>query len=366
MLKKPTSIPSKSDSIKTLEEKKRNVSCEVSDKQCKNQLNRKSKRCYIDKLDCNSFGSIRNGFSKGILEIAKEDRRVVALCADLSGSVKVGEFARKYPKRFFEFGVAEQNMMGAAAGMCLNEKIPFVTSYAAFNPGRNWDQLRVSVCYSNSNVKILGSHAGLLTGPDGATHQALEDIAITRTLPNLCIISPCDEEEMRKAVIASAKYEGPIYLRAPRENSLNITNKNTKFEIGKSNVLDLGDDLLIVSHGIGVRFAIEAKKNLLQYGIDSTVVNMHTIKPLDEKTLVKYAKKCNGVMTIEDHQKIGGLGSAVCEVLSDKLPMKVVRIGVKDTFSESGEGYELLDKHKISTKEIVKRAKRLLGVKNGM
>ncbi|MFW6233574.1 MAG: transketolase family protein [Nanoarchaeota archaeon] len=318
------------------------------------------KKSYIDKLDINSFGSIREGFSKGLMELGKLNKDVVVLSADLASSVKVADFAKKYPKRFFEFGIAEQNMMSASAGMCLNNKIPFVTSYAVFNPGRNWDQVRVSVCYSNANIKIFGSHAGLLTGADGATHQALEDIAITKVLANMCVISPCDEEEMRKAVIESVKYNGPVYLRGVRENSLNITNKNTKFEIGKSNVLDKGDDLLIVSCGICVRFALEAKRELLKLGIDSTVLNMHTIKPVDEHNLLKYAKKCKKVITIEDHQVIGGLGSSVCDVLSEKCPVRVEKIGMNDKFGESGEGYNLLEKYNISTKEIIKRAKKLV------
>jgi transketolase len=356
MLRKPISMPNESVKKVSLE-KNTSVSCEVKKDKI---VKKKNKKCYIDKIDNNSIGSMRDGFSKGLVEIGRKSKKVVVLCADLKGSVKAGDFAKKYPNRYFEFGVSEQNMMGGAVGMCLNDKIPFVTSYAAFNPGRNWDQLRVSVCYSNSNVKILGSHAGLLTGPDGATHQALEDIAITRVLPNLVVIAPCDEEEMRKAVIGSYKHEGPIYLRMPREKSLNITDKNSKFEIGKANVLDNGNDLLIVSYGTTVSFALFAKKKLLKEGIDATVMNMHTIKPIDESSLVKYVKKCGAVLTVEDHQVIGGLGSAVCEVLSEKFPVLVDRIGVYDKFGESGDGYELLDKYKISCDEIVKRGEKLV------
>ena len=193
------------------------------------------KPSFYSKLNLSSKGATRNGFGEGLYEAGKANKNVVALCADLTDSVKVTKFKEKYPKRFFEMGICEQNMMGAAAGMCLRNKVPFVTSYAAFNPGRNWDQLRVSVCYSNHNVKILGGHAGLTTGSDGATHQALEDIAITRVLPNLTVVVPCDEEETRKATLAIAKHKGPVYLRVSREKSLNITKKSSKFEIGKSN-----------------------------------------------------------------------------------------------------------------------------------
>jgi len=322
----------------------------------KNNIN----KSYFNKLD-KSKGALRDGFSKGLIEAGKKNKNVVALCADLTGSVKVDEFAKKYPTRFYEFGIAEQNMMSAAAGMTINNKIPFVTSYAAFNPGRNWDQLRVSVCYQNSNVKILGGHAGLTTGPDGATHQALEDIAITRVLPNLKVIVPCDEEEAKKATIAIAKDKNPCYLRLSREKSLNITNKKSSFQIGKANVLDIGEDVTIIACGITVQFAIEAKKILLEeHNINATVINLHTIKPLDEKTILKYAKKTNKIITIEEHQKIGGMGSAVTEFLAQNYPIPVEIIGVEDSFGESGAGYDLLKKYNISVNEIIKRVKKIM------
>ena len=309
-------------------------------------------------------GSIREGFSKGLLAISKTNKNIVALTADLKDSLKLGEFAKKHPKRFFECGISEQNMASAAAGMTINKKIPFICSYAAFNPGRNWDQLRVSICYQNSNVKMIGGHAGLTTGPDGATHQALEDIAITRVLPNLTVIVPCDEEESRKATIASVKHKGPVYIRLTRENSKNITTSKTKFEIGKANIIKTGDDLTIIACGLTVQFAIEAQKELKKQKINATIINSHTIKPLDEKTILKYAKKTNAIITIEEHQKIGGMGSAITEFLSQKYPTPIEIIGIEDTFGESGAGYELLEKYNISVAEIIKRAKIILKRKN--
>lgn len=319
-----------------------------------------NKKTYFDKLNKDSLGSIREGFGKGLLEAAKQNKNIVALCADLTNSLKVNYFSEKYPKRFFQFGIAEQNMMSAAAGMCINGKIPFVVSYGAFNPGRNWDQLRVSVCYQKSNVKIIGGHCGLTTGPDGATHQMLEDIAITRVLPNLNVIVPCDEEEAKKATLEITKTNNPCYLRLTREKSLNITNEKTKFEIGKAIVLDEGSDLTIIACGICVQFALEAKKELLKYDIDAAIINMHTLKPLDEKTLLKYAKKTKHFITIEEHQKAGGMGSAISEFLSQNYPIPISIIGVEDRFGESGDGYELLKKYKISVEEIVKKTKNII------
>ncbi len=307
-----------------------------------------------------TYGTTRNGFGEGLLESANKNKNVVALCADLKDSLKLTKFIEKYPNKFFEMGICEQNMMSAAAGMCLNDKIPFVCSYAAFNPGRNWDQLRVSVCYSNHNVKILGGHAGLTTGPDGATHQALEDIAITRVLPNLTVIIPCDEEETRKATIATAKHKGPVYLRVSREKCLNITDKNSKFEIGKANVLKEGKDVTVIACGLTLQFALEAQEILKKEKINVSIINLHTIKPLDKNTILKYAKKTKAIVTIEEHQKICGMGSAVSEFLSENYPIPIEIIGVEDSFGESGEGYELLEKYNISTKEIIKRVKKIL------
>lgn len=311
-----------------------------------------------------NYGSVRNGFGEGLAQAAKSNKNIVALCADLKDSLKLTQFIKENPNRYFEMGICEQNMMSAAAGMCINDKIPFVVSYAVFNPGRNWDQLRVSVCYSKHNVKVIGGHAGLTTGPDGATHQALEDIAITRVIPNLTVIVPCDEEEARKATLAITKYNGPVYLRLSREKSLNITDKMSKFEIGKANVLKEGKDVTIIATGLTVQFALEAQKQLKKEKINATIINLHTIKPLDEKTILTYAKKTKAIVTIEEHQKIGGVGSAVAEYLSQNYPVPIEIIGTEDTFGESGDGYELLEKYNISTKEVIKKVKKVIKRKN--
>jgi transketolase len=247
--------------------------------------------------------------------------------------------------------------------MCLHGKIPLLASYAAFNAGRKWDQLRVSVCYSNHNVKVLGGHAGLTTGPDGATHQALEDIAITRVIPNLDVIIPCDEIESKKATLAMFQNKNPTYLRVSREKSLNITTDKSKFEIGKVNVLDSGSDVTIIACGIAVQFALEAKELLLKENIDATVLNLHTVCPIDEKAIVKYAKLTGAIVTAEEHQINGGMGSAVSEVLCRKYPTPQEFVGVKNTFGESGDGYELLKKYSVSVAAIVKASKKVIARK---
>lgn len=307
-----------------------------------------------NKNNNDSFGEIRKGFSDGLMYSSGKNENIVVLCADLTKSIKADEFAKTYPKRFFEMGISEQNMLMAACGMTSNDKIPFALSYAAFNPGRNWDQLRNGACYSKLNVKIIGGHAGLTTGPDGATHQMLEDIAITRVIPNLVVVVPCDEEETKKATIAISEIKKPCYLRLSREKSINITSKDSFFEIGKANVIDGGNDITIIACGICVGFAINARKILLSdHGISAEVINMHTIKPLDENTILESVKKTGLVITIEEHQINGGMGSAVCEFLSDKYPVKIKRLGMNDSFGESGNGYELLEKYGISTDKIV-------------
>lgn len=332
----------------------------VKKKVAKKTVKKVEDKSLFDSLDSESRGLTRNGFGVGLLEVGKKNKKVVALCADLTGSVKVDKFADKFPNRFFEMGIAEQNMMSVAAGMCLNEKIPLVASYAVFNPGRNWDQLRVSVCYSNANVKILGGHAGLTTGPDGATHQALEDIAITRVLPNLMVVVPCDEIEAKKATHEMFKYVGPVYLRVSREKSLNITTEKSKFVLGKANVLDNGEDVTIIACGMAVQFALEARAKLKEEGIKATVLNMHTISPIDENAIVKYAKETGAIVTVEEHQINGGLGSAVSEVLCRKYPAPQEFVGVKNTFGESGDGYALMKKYGVSTDAVIKAAKKVI------
>jgi transketolase len=317
------------------------------------------KRRWYAQLD-GTKGHTRKGFGSAMLELGSENQQVLALCADLKDSLKLGDFAEKCPERYFEMGVAEQNMMSAAAGMAHGGKVPFVCSYAAFNPGRNYDQLRVSVCYSNHNVKVLAGHAGLTTGKDGATHQMLEDISMVRALPNLTVVVPCDEEETRKATHAAAAHAGPVYIRASREKSLNITNSTSTFTLGKINVLDEGNDVTIAACGLGVQFALAASAKLSEKGIKAAVLNVHTIKPLDEKTLLRQVKKSGCLVTVEEHQVHGGLGSTLAECCSLSYPIPIEMVGVEDTFGESGDGYALLEKYGISADAVVKKAEKVM------
>jgi transketolase len=303
--------------------------------------------------------SIRDGFGKALLELGEKNKNVVALSADLAGSVRTNWFAEEFPERHFELGIAEQNMMGVASGLAACGKIPFAASFAAFNPGRNWDQLRVSVCYSNMNVKIIGGHAGISIGEDGATHQALEDIAITRCLPNLVVIVPSDYNEMKKAVFASAKHKGPVYIRSGRPKVEDLPEHD--FKIGEANILKKGKDITIIACGLMVQESLRAAELLDKKGVSTSVINMHTIKPIDKKAILNAAKETKAIITAEEHQIHGGLGSAVAEVLAQsnyKIPMMI--LGIEDTFGESGKADELLKKYKLSKETIVKKAEKLL------
>ncbi len=302
----------------------------------------------------------RDGFGTGLVKLGHLDENVVVLCADLTDSTRSAGFAKEFPERFIEVGVAEQNMMGIAAGMALSGKVPFTSSYAVFNPGRNWDQLRVSVAYSRANVKIIGAHAGISVGPDGATHQALEDIAITRVLPNMTVIVPCDWIECEKAILAVGKMQGPCYVRFGRESVATITADQTPFEIGKAEVFREGKDVTVVACGIMVFEALKAAEELLKEGVEVEVINSHTIKPLDIKTIIESAKKTGRVVTAEEHQINGGLGSAVAEVLVENCPMPMARVGVMDTFGESGRPDELMDAYSLRSKDIIRKIKGLL------
>ncbi len=301
--------------------------------------------------------STRDGFGQGLLELGSQNQDVVALCADVTESVRVHHFAQAFPDRYIEVGIAEQNMMGMAAGLAMADKIPFAASYAVFNPGRNWDQLRVSVCYSNLNVKVVGGHAGLTVGPDGATHQALEDIAITRVLPNMTVVVPCDARQAKLATIAIATHQGPCYLRLSREKSPDVTTASDTFELGKAQILREGGDVTIVATGFMVHKALEAAEQLEKDGIMAEVINIHTIKPLDEKAIIASARKTGAVVTVEEHQIAGGLGGAVAEVLSEHLPTPVIRVGARDTFGESGTASELLTKYSLDVPDIIRAVK---------
>lgn len=302
----------------------------------------------------------RQGFGEGLVLAAQSDAQVVGLSADLVSSTKMDGFAEKFPDRFFEVGVAEQNMMGIAAGLALSGKVPFVSSYATFSPGRNWDQLRVSVCYSEANVKIIGCHAGISVGPDGATHQALEDLAMTRVLPNLTVLYPCDSLEAKKATQAAAAHNGPVYIRLAREKTPVFTSAITPFMIGKAEVFRDGADVAIIATGPLVYEALQAAETLTQDKIQATVVNLSSIKPLDVETLKRVAKHCGAFVTVEEHQVYGGLFGAVSEFASQYHPLPIEPVAVMDRFGESGEPEELLKRFGLKARDIRSAVHRAL------
>jgi len=303
----------------------------------------------------------RDGFSEGLVELGERDPRVVVLTADLKESTRVEEFAKRWPERFFECGVAEQNMMGIAAGLAAAGKIPYITSYAVFSPGRNWDQLRVSVCYSNLPVKIIGCHTGLSVGPDGATHQALEDIAITRVLPNLKVVIPCDYWEAKKATVGAVSEIGPVYIRLVREKTDLITDEKTPFEIGKAyTVTNIGNRIAIIGCGPILHECLQAYDSLKKHGIETKVINCHTIKPLDKEFILEAVKDCLGVITAEEHQINGGLGGAIAELLARNNPKPMEFVGVKDTFGESGPPEELAEKYGLVAYDVEEAVRRVL------
>lgn len=305
--------------------------------------------------------STRDGFGQGLLEAAQMDPSIVGLCADLTESTRMEAFAKAFPERFIEVGVAEQNLAGLAAGFALAGKVPFAASYACFHPANSWGVIRTSICYSNLNVKIVGGHAGLVTGPDGATHQSLEDVATMRVLPNMIVVVPCDAEEARKATHALAKHVGPAYLRTNKYNIESITREETPFQIGKAVVLHEGNDVTLISYGSTVSEALTAAHQLALKGISARVLNMHTIKPLDTEAIIQAAQETKVVITIEDHQIIGGLGSAVAEVIAQegiRVPFQIV--GVLNQFGESGTAEELLEKHGLNSGHIIRHVTQLL------
>lgn len=305
----------------------------------------------------------RNGYGEGLVLAGEKDKNVVVLCADLTESTRSLAFKQRFPDRFFEMGVAEQNMATVAAGMAFMGKIPFISSYAMFSPGRNWEQIRTTVCYNDVPVKIAGAHAGISVGPDGATHQALEDIAIMRALPNMTVLVPCDAIETRKATVAAAGTRMPTYLRFTREKTPVFTTDQTPFEIGKAEVFRDGSDVTLVACGPQVYQALLAARMLEKEGIDAQVLNTHTIKPIDKKALVKAARNTGAFVTVEEHQVIGGLGSAVMEAIAETWPVPVTRIGIQDRFGESGTPDELLEKYGLTAKNIAKAARETLKVR---
>jgi transketolase len=295
---------------------------------------------------------IRKGFGRGLLEAGKRNADVVAACADLTDSTQMNLFKAEFPSRFVEIGVAEQNLVTVGSGMAAMGKIPFVSSYAAFSPGRNWEQIRTTICLNDQPVKIVGSHAGVSVGPDGATHQMLEDIAIMRVLPNMVVIVPCDGPQAEKATLAMAGDKRPNYLRLAREASAIITTPDTPFEIGEAYVYDKGNDVTILACGTMVHQALLAAQILYTQGIDAEVINVPTIKPLDEQTILRSVRKTGAVVTAEEGQIAGGLGGAVAELLAEHHPAPLARIGMQDRFGESGEPDELLKHFGLDAKHI--------------
>lgn len=302
----------------------------------------------------------RDGYGNGVVEAGEKNEKVVVLCCDLAESTRSLWFKEKFPTRFIEVGVAEQNMAGIAAGLAQEGFIPFMSSYAVFSPGRNWDQIRVSICYSQNNVKIIGAHAGISVGPDGATHQALEDIAIMRALPTMVVLAPCDVEETRKAVHAAVAYKGPVYIRFAREKTPVMTTAKTPFAIGKANVFASGEDVTIIACGPLVYEALVAARDLLKKGVRAEVISCPSIKPLDRATILKSVKKTRAVVTVEEHQVQGGLFGAVAELLSCDLPVPVMPVGMPDTFGESGTPDELLEQYGMKAKNIAVAVKNVL------
>ncbi len=302
----------------------------------------------------------RNGYGEGLVAAGEENKQVVVLCADLTESTRSEAFQKKFPERFVEVGVAEQNMASLASGMALAGKVPFISSYATFSPGRNNEQIRTTIAINNVNVKIAGAHAGVSVGPDGATHQALEDMALMRVMPRVNVIYPCDALEAKKATLAAARITGPVYLRFARAGTPRFTTEETPFEFGKAEVFYEGKDATIVACGPLVYEAMIAAQLLEKEGVSVEVINNHTIKPLDQEAILQSLKKTKALVTVEEHQVAGGMGSAVCEMLSQQFPVPVEMVGVKDRFGESGEPGELWDAFGLSHPHIIEAVKRVM------
>lgn len=306
---------------------------------------------------------IRSGFGDGLVKAGEEDQNVVALCADLTESTKMDKFKAKFPERFIEIGVAEQNLVTVASGMAAMGKIPFCSSYAMFSPGRNWEQIRTTIAYNDRPVVIVGSHAGISVGPDGGTHQAIEDMAIMRTMPNMIVISPCDAIEARKATIALAKLGKPAYLRLAREKTGIMTTDDTPFEIGKSQIFYEPDGIAhvgVIATGALVRNAILAARDLEKKGIKVKVMNLATIKPIDRSGIIALAKETKHIVTVEEHQVMGGMGSAVAEVLAEEFPVPIEFVGVKDKFGQSGRPEELIEHYGMGREAIKDAIQKVL------
>lgn len=308
----------------------------------------------------------RDGFGLGLVEAGRQDERVVALCADLTESTRTEWFQKEFPDRYVELGVAEQNLAALASGMANYGKIPFIMSYAAFSPGRNNEQIRTTISLNNFPVKIVGCHAGLSVGPDGATHQALEDIGLMRMQPNMTVLVPCDSEEAYKATLAAAKHDGPVYIRLAREKSPVFTTKETSFEIGKAQIFYDGyaqtgrnPEVGIIASGSLLHSALLAAEELSEEGVSVSVMNLSTIKPLDKKAVLDFAKECGGLVTVEEHQIFGGVGSAIVECISQEVPRPVEFVGVHDRFGQSGTAEELYKEYGLTVSDIKIAVKKI-------
>jgi transketolase len=304
--------------------------------------------------------SLRDAYGEVLVELGREDERIVVLDADLSGSTKTAKFAKAFPERFFNMGIAELNMMNTAAGLATTGKIPFVSTFAIFGTGRAWEAVRQTICYPNLSVKIVCTHGGITVGEDGASHQALEDVANMRNIPNMRVIVPADDVETRQVIRKIAYTDGPFYVRLSREKFPRIFDENYEFEIGKGHVLVEGEDVTVVSNGVMTSFALLAAENLERKGVSVEVIHMPTVKPIDVELVVKSAQKTGAVVTAEEHSIIGGLGSAVAEVLVENYPVPMERLGTPDVFGRSGKGWELLHYFGLDEKGIEEKVKKVL------
>lgn len=314
----------------------------------------------LEKFEVKEKKDTRSGFGAGLLELGKTNQNVVALCADLTGSLKMDAFQKEFPNRFIQVGIAEANMMGIAAGLTIGGKIPFTGTFANFSTGRVYDQIRQSIAYSDKNVKICASHAGLTLGEDGATHQILEDIGLMKMLPNMCVINPCDYNQTKAATIAIAEYHGPVYLRFGRPTVPVFTDPNQKFEIGKAWMVNEGTDVSIFATGHMVWKAIEAGELLAEAGINVEIINIHTIKPLDEEAVLKSVAKTGCVVTAEEHNRIGGLGDSIAQLLARNNPVPQEYVAVNDSFGESGTPDQLMKKYGLDTEDIIKAVNKVI------
>ena len=303
-------------------------------------------------MDLNIRKATRESYGEALLELGKENKNVVVFDADLSSATKTSIFAKEFPERFFDMGIAEQNMVSTAAGMSTCGKIPYVSTFAVFAAGRAYDQIRNSICYPNLNVKICATHAGITVGEDGATHQMIEDISLMRTLPNMTVISTSDDTQTKWAVKEISKIQGPVYLRLARLATPKIYEENQKFEIGKAVQIGDGIDATIFATGVTVAEALKAQEILKEKGIEIRVVDIHTIKPIDKEMIIKCAKETKRLISIEDHSIIGGIGSAISEVLTEEYPAKLERMGIKDTFGKSGKAEQLKQYFGITAKDL--------------